>query len=104
MEDIRANGAILKDFLVVCTPSTKPHPEEVKQIVESSGGQYSDKIVDLGGRKKVGDKVLVVAHESDKKFIRDAKKKNGKVNIVTAEAFMLSVMRNELVLEKKYLL
>lgn len=104
MEYIQKSEAILKDFLVLCSPSTKPHPQEVKQIVESSGGRFSENISDLGGKKKGGDKCLVVAHENDKKFIRDAKKKDSKVKIVNTEAFMLSVMRNELVLEKKYCL
>lgn len=100
LEAIKQNGAILKDFTVICTPSTRPNPEEVKQIVVSSGGIYSDKIADL----KKGEKCLVVADGSDKKFIRDAKKKDSKVKIVTVEAFMLTVLRNELVLDKKYLL
>ncbi|XP_063700874.1 mediator of DNA damage checkpoint protein 1-like isoform X2 [Culicoides brevitarsis] len=102
LEDIQKNGAILKDFTIICSPNTKPVPDEVKLIVESSGGKFSDKIDDLP--KKKDEKCLVVADASDKKFIRDAKKKDSKVKILTTEAFMLSVLRNELVLEKKLLL
>lgn len=103
MEDIRENGPIFKDFLVVCSPSTRPYPHEVKQIVESSGGKFSEDVKDLGDVEEEGD-FLVVADVKDKKFIKDVKKVDSQVKIVTPEAFMLSVMRNELVVDKKYLL
>lgn len=102
MEDIQRNGPVLKDYLVICSPSTKPHPNEIKQIVESSLGQFSDKISDLSNKK--GDKYLVVAHQDDQKFIKAAKKKDAKVKIINSEAFMLTIMKNELIDDKKYLL
>uniref|UniRef100_A0A336MGK1 PAX-interacting protein 1 n=1 Tax=Culicoides sonorensis TaxID=179676 RepID=A0A336MGK1_CULSO len=102
LEDVRENGPILKGYKVICSPNTKPYPREVKLIVESSGGEFSNNVEDY--QKTKGTKYLLVATKTDNAFLRDAKRIDSKVKIIDQEAFMLTVMRNELVLDRKFLL
>lgn len=99
LEKVAENGAVLKDYSIACSPSTKPFPHEIKMIVESSGGKFYEKLNDIRGKN-----CLVVASPEDSKFIKTVKKRKGNMKIINSEAFMLTVLRNELVLEKKYLL